>query len=71
MNALSGVRRVWSGARSVPEPPSPPAAGPRLRVAGGRIGLVVPPQVRAPADDPADAVDAALPRPGDDPDRGA
>lgn len=40
MNALSGVRRIWSGSIAVPEPRPTPPTGPRLRAVGGRIGLV-------------------------------
>ncbi|MFB7088449.1 hypothetical protein [Streptomyces sp. NPDC056296] len=68
MDALSGVRRVWSGARSVPERRSTPSTAPRLRAVGGRIGLVVPPQSAALTDvgaGVADDVDA------DDADRDA
>ncbi|MFI8420448.1 hypothetical protein [Streptomyces sp. NPDC085479] len=54
MDALSGVRRVWSGARSRPQSPSAPPAAPRLRAVGGRVGLVVPPRDPAPVDATAD-----------------
>ncbi|NEA40552.1 hypothetical protein [Streptomyces sp. SID11385] len=43
MKALSGVARVWSGARPrhEPTPPRPPARAPH-RALGGRIGVVAP-----------------------------
>ncbi|MFE0207147.1 hypothetical protein [Streptomyces sp. NPDC058985] len=59
MEALSGVRRVWSGAPGVPQQHSTPPTTPRLRAAGGRIGLVVPPQSETPARDTAGADEGA------------
>ncbi|MDA5143427.1 hypothetical protein PEM37_18095 [Streptomyces sp. AD681] len=56
MDALSGVRRVWSGARPSPESRATPSTAPRLLAVGGRIGLVVP-RRGAPSPDGAPAPD--------------
>lgn len=57
MKALSGAHRIWSGARSFPQDhPAQPTA-PRLRAAGGRIGLVTPSRSTAPGEDEVDAIE--------------
>ncbi|MFJ9173719.1 hypothetical protein [Streptomyces sp. NPDC102360] len=57
MNALSGIDRVWSGARAVREHKEAPQPRVRHLTPGGRIGTVtssVPPDAEASGDDVVD-----------------
>ncbi len=58
MKALSGVERVWSGAKATEREPSPAPRVHRHLAVGGRIGEVVSREAgdmdRTPADRPAD-----------------
>ncbi|MGW5638654.1 hypothetical protein [Streptomyces sp. NPDC003832] len=52
MKALSGVDRVWSGARAPQRPTGPPSPPSRHLAPGGRIGMVMPVSANARTESP-------------------